>query len=128
MIRGYGDHAANERTFLAWVRTGISVIAFGIVIERFNIFLAAIAGATQSVDGRRGPIEVPSGHFGRYEGMAMILVGLVLILAAAARFVRTTRWLEDDTPHAASDIRFELVLSASLVLIVAAFGVYLGAG
>jgi len=29
MIRGYSDHAANERTFLAWVRTGIAVIAFG---------------------------------------------------------------------------------------------------
>jgi hypothetical protein len=33
MIRGYSDHAANERTFLAWVRTGIAVIAFGFVIE-----------------------------------------------------------------------------------------------
>jgi putative membrane protein len=29
MITGYTDHAANERTFLAWVRTGIAVIAFG---------------------------------------------------------------------------------------------------
>ncbi|MGH7841400.1 MAG: YidH family protein, partial [Candidatus Binataceae bacterium] len=36
MIRGYRDHAANERTFLAWVRTGIAVIAFGFVIEKFN--------------------------------------------------------------------------------------------
>jgi putative membrane protein len=28
MIRDYSDHAANERTFLAWLRTGITVIAF----------------------------------------------------------------------------------------------------
>lgn len=28
MIRDYSDHAANERTFLAWLRTGIAVIAF----------------------------------------------------------------------------------------------------
>ena len=28
----------NERTFLAWVRTGIAVIAFGFVIEKFNLF------------------------------------------------------------------------------------------
>jgi putative membrane protein len=27
MIRDYSDHAANERTFLAWLRTGIAVIA-----------------------------------------------------------------------------------------------------
>jgi len=36
MIRGYSDHAANERTFLAWVRTGIAVIAFGFVVEKFK--------------------------------------------------------------------------------------------
>ena len=34
MLRGYSDHAANERTFLAWVRTGIAVIAFGFVIRK----------------------------------------------------------------------------------------------
>jgi uncharacterized membrane protein YidH (DUF202 family) len=39
MIRGYSDHAANGRTFLAWVRTGIAVIAFGFVIEKFNLFV-----------------------------------------------------------------------------------------
>ncbi|HET9572583.1 MAG TPA: DUF202 domain-containing protein, partial [Methyloceanibacter sp.] len=38
MIRDYSDHAANERTFLAWLRTGIAVIAFGFVIEKFNLF------------------------------------------------------------------------------------------
>ena len=32
MIQGYADHAGNERTFLAWVRTGIAVIALGFVI------------------------------------------------------------------------------------------------
>ncbi|MFZ3180231.1 MAG: DUF202 domain-containing protein, partial [Methylocystis silviterrae] len=45
MIRDYTNIAANERTFLAWVRTGIAVIALGFVIERFNLFLLTIAGA-----------------------------------------------------------------------------------
>jgi hypothetical protein len=36
MIRGFSDHAANERTFLAWVRSGIAVIGFGFVIEKFR--------------------------------------------------------------------------------------------
>ena len=43
MIRGYSDHAANERTSLAWVRTGIAVIAFGFVIEKFNLFVLTMA-------------------------------------------------------------------------------------
>jgi putative membrane protein len=33
------NHMANERTFLAWCRTGISLIAFGFVIERFDILI-----------------------------------------------------------------------------------------
>jgi len=33
------DHLANERTFLAWVRTGIAVMAFGFVIERFGLLM-----------------------------------------------------------------------------------------
>lgn len=41
MVRGYTDHAANERTFLARVRTGIAVIAFGFIIEKFNQSLCA---------------------------------------------------------------------------------------
>ena len=43
MIKRYSDHAANERTFLAWVRTAIAVMAFGFVIERFDLFLQVIA-------------------------------------------------------------------------------------
>jgi putative membrane protein len=29
----YSDHAANERTFLAWIRTAIAVMAFGFLVE-----------------------------------------------------------------------------------------------
>jgi putative membrane protein len=46
MIRGYSDHAANERIFLAWVHTGIAVIAFGFVIEKFNLFVLVMASST----------------------------------------------------------------------------------
>jgi uncharacterized membrane protein YidH (DUF202 family) len=34
MIKGYNEHAANERTFLAWVRTGLATIAFWRSAER----------------------------------------------------------------------------------------------
>ena len=36
MIDNYTDHAANERTFLAWVRTAISIVGFGLVTARLN--------------------------------------------------------------------------------------------
>ena len=52
MIRDYADHAANERTFLAWLRTGIAVVAFGFVIEKFNLFVLTLAGADLARCGR----------------------------------------------------------------------------
>src|SRR5436309_11356248 len=95
MIRDYRDHAANERTFLAWVRNGIAVIAFGFVIEKFNLFVLAMASANWPDAGRRLQLERLSGPLGRYDGLALILVGLALIVVAAARFVRTGRLLDD---------------------------------
>ena len=128
MIRGYSDHAANERTFLAWVRTGIAVIAFGFVVEKFNLFLRTLAGFSGSDTGHRLSVQQLSGPLGRYDGLALIVVGIVLIVFAAGHFVRTTRLLDDQEMHPASSIRVELALSALLGLIVAVLCAYLAFG
>jgi inner membrane protein YidH len=125
MIRSYNDHAANERTFLAWIRTGIAVIAFGVVVEKLNLFVLAVA-STNSLDAKiRAQLEKLSGPLGRYDGLALIVVGVALIGLAAARFIRTARLIEDQATHTAGGVRAELVLSTILVLIVALLSVYL---
>lgn len=119
MIPRFSDHAANERTFLAWVRTGIATIAFGFVIDKFNLFLRTLASA-----------ELPSGTvlkiqpsaLGRYDGTALIFLGITLIAVAAWRFVRTSRLIESAQTHPVTSVRAELVLS--LLLIAAALGAY----
>jgi putative membrane protein len=128
MIRGYSDHAANERTFLAWVRTGIAVIAFGFVIEKFNLFVLTMASASSLDAGHRLQLERVSGPFGRYDGLALVIVGLALIVTAAARFVRTGRRLDDQEIHPAGSLRAELILSAALALFVAGISAYLVLG
>ena len=128
MIRGYSDHAANERTFLAWVRTGIAVIAFGFVIEKFNLFVLTMASASSLDAGHRLQLERISGPLGRYDGLALVLVGLALIVTAAVRFVRTGWRLDDQEIHSASSLRAELILSAALALFVAGISAYLVLG
>jgi hypothetical protein len=49
MIANYTNHAANERTFLAWIRT---VAAFGFFLIKLNVFVDAVGG---------GSIPPPSG-------------------------------------------------------------------
>ena len=128
MIRGYSDHAANERTFLAWVRTGIAMIAFGFVIEKFNLFVLTMASASSLDAGHRLQLERVSGPLGRYDGLALVLVGLALIVTAAVRFVRTGWRLDDQETHSASSLRAELILSAALALFVAGISAYLVLG
>jgi len=125
MIGDYRDHAANERTFLAWVRTGIAVIAFGLVIEKFNLFMLTLARSALG-----GPLHPPqfrtlSGRVGGYEGFAFILSGLAIVVLSTARFARITRLLDDPGTHSAKSIRAELVVSAVIVLLVASYGTYL---
>jgi putative membrane protein len=125
MIRSYSDHAANERTFLAWIRTGIAVIAFGVVVEKLNLFVLAVAG-TSSLDERiRSRLERLSGPLGRYDGLALIVLGVALIGLAATRFIRTARLIDDQATHSAGGVRAELILSTVLVLIVALLSIYL---
>lgn len=128
MIAGFGDHAANERTFLSWIRTGIAIIAFGFVIEKFNLFILEITGT--AVAGAAGTARLArlAGPVGRYEGLVLIVGGVALVVLATVRFVRTTRMLDDPKMHSAQDVRTELILSAALILLVASYSIYLAFG
>jgi len=90
MIRGYSDHAANERTFLAWVRTGIAVIAFGFVIESALIFggLALIVAATARFVRTGRLLDDPEMHSASSVRAELILsVVLVLLVAGFSTYL-----------------------------------------
>ena len=69
MITRYSDHAANERTFLAWVRTAITLMAFGFVIERFDLFLRYAAPPLAA----QQKIAPHGGAFANATGLAFIV-------------------------------------------------------
>jgi putative membrane protein len=127
MIEHYSDHAANERTFLAWVRTGIAVIAFGFVIEKLNIFIDEVAAASAASDKA---LKLPrlGGSLGRYDGLALIVVGIALIIVAGIRFVRTMRLIDDPDPHSGASLRAELIITAVLAVLAGVVSIYLVVG
>jgi putative membrane protein len=104
------------------------VIAFGFVIEKFNLFVLTMASASSLDAGHRLQLERVSGPLGRYDGLALVLVGLALIVTAAVRFVRTGWRLDDREIHSAGSLRAELILSAALALFVAGISAYLVLG
>lgn len=121
MIRNFSDHAANERTFLAWVRTAIAVMAFGFLVAKFDLFLKI---AAQSL-GRAGQaIAVPRAGFGGVVGIVLILAGTAVMAIAAIRFVRTTRAIDSSESNVGST-RLDLTLAGLMALLGLALSVYL---
>lgn len=119
MIKSYSDHAANERTFLAWVRTAIAVVAFGFLIERFDLFLRFAA--------RDMPHVAQPAHAGaaNFIGILFVVIGLAMIVIATLRFFRTEKEIDaPDLKQAPSD-RLDLTLSILLALLGFALLLYL---
>jgi len=120
MIKRYSDHAANERTFLAWVRTAIAVMAFGFVIERFDLVLelAAPQLALKQI--------APHGQmFANVAGLAFIAIGVLMIALAGIRFVKTAKGIESDDAVPSPGERMDLALAVLLGLLGMALFLYL---
>jgi inner membrane protein YidH len=120
MIKRYSDHAANERTFLAWVRTAIAVMAFGFVIERFDLFLQVIA---PQVAARQ--ISPHGQFFANVAGLAFIGIGIAMIVVAILRFVRTAKDIDSDNEVPNVGERFDIGLAVLIGLLGVALFLYL---
>ena len=79
------DHLANERTLLAWARTGIAIMALGFVVARFGLLLREL--------GHDLPHTLPQG-FSTFFGTALVVCGAVLMALAIARYLRIARQIE----------------------------------
>jgi putative membrane protein len=112
MIRNLRDHAANERTFLAWVRTAIAVMAFGFLVEKFGLFLE-MARATLKV----GPRSSATPHFDEVAGVALMILGLGLVVVATFRFLKTAREIDDANEDAGVSSRLDVGLAVLIVLL-----------
>ena len=110
MIPHFTDHAANERTYLAWVRTAISVMAFGFLLERFDIFLTY---ATRSAE--RAAIGLHT-RASEWLGLGLLLVGALIILGATQRYYRNRRAIEAAEISPYGDYWIARVMSALLII------------
>jgi len=121
MIRNFSDHAANERTFLAWVRTAIAVMAFGFLVAKFDLFLKI---AAQSLGGEREGARMPHGGFGGAVGVALILAGTLMVALSTVRFARTSRAIDSADPTTDRE-GVDLLLAGLMVALGIALLLYL---
>jgi putative membrane protein len=75
------EHQANERTFLAWLRTSIALIGFGFAIARFGLFLRQLNFAITQTETSVHPIFNSENL-----GITLVIFGIVTIALAAWRY------------------------------------------
>src|SRR3954453_22839183 len=120
MISRFSDHAANERTYLAWIRTAIVVMGFGFLIERFSLVMQQL----ELMPKTRSAIAQKLGlHLGSVAGLIMILMGLGIIVVATIRFIRMSRHIDSNDVQKIG-IHTDILLAGLLVLIGAGVLVY----
>jgi len=101
------EHLANERTMLAWIRTSIAVMTFGVGINRFSLFLVEFSKI------------VPGGHtvnaHAEELGAGLVALGLMIMLGGTWHYIHVARTIDDDTYRPA---RIGIVLTTLVVLVV----------
>jgi putative membrane protein len=101
------EHLANERTMLAWVRTGVGLVSVGLVIERAGALVAAGGGAPGA---------------SKAFGLAVAVLGLLALVMGTVQFLRNRRRIRsgDFVPAAAS----YMVIAAGSMALAGVFIVY----
>ena len=78
---GPSDYLAAERTFLAWIRTGLALMGFGFVVARFGLFLRELARTTNMRKFESNGISL-------FIGTVLILTGAAVNIASTISHVR----------------------------------------
>ncbi len=104
------EHLANERTFLAWVRTSIATISLGFVIARFSFWLREIAIAT----GEK--VQIPNTGLSLPIGLGMVAFGALMTLMAILRYYDIRRSIEQGAAHPRPVL---IVITTGVVILLA---------
>ncbi len=102
------DHLANERTFLAWIRTGLATIAFGFVVERL-----------------KGNTSVIPYHLSSFFGVCLTVLGVIMMIVALLEFLNNRLSIDAERFHPSASFPIILTILASLVGVMLAIYLFL---
>ncbi len=118
-VRNRRVHMANERAFLAWIRTSIGVMAFGFVVEKFALFVRQLS----SFIGKSGLPEThmpPLLHgYSTIFGILLVSLGALMGMLAFIRYKKVERQIDEDTYQSS------LILDVLLTISVLTVGIFL---
>jgi len=112
-IRYRRVHMANERTFLAWIRTSVAIMAFGFVVEKFSLFVKQMA---YYLGKEAAP---PPQGYSSMIGIVLVGLGVLMSVLAFVRYKQVERQIDDDSYQPSA------ILSVILAISIIAVGFFL---
>jgi putative membrane protein len=108
------DHLANERTFLAWIRTGIAIMAFGFVVVKFSLFIRQLSILFSD------KLILPGKGYSAIIGIFLVALGALTVLSAYFRYRNIEKQLNNNTyfPSAVLSILLTVSILIGSVLLV----------
>jgi inner membrane protein YidH len=114
----FSDSLAAERTYLAWIRTGLALLGLGFVVARFGLFL-------ERLDYIQHVTPTHSYGLSLWFGTGLILAGVAVYLSSAWHYVRLIRALNRGETLAVRPSAQAVVVAVFLALVGLAMAVYL---
>jgi putative membrane protein len=109
---------AAERTFLAWIRTGLGLMGVGFAVSRFGLFLREFS-ATQHT-----PTQTSTTH-SVITGVALVSLGVVINIAAVVNHLVIVKQLSTGTWHPGQPSRLAVALAILLAILGIGMAIYL---
>jgi putative membrane protein len=82
------EHLANERTFLAWVRTSIGIMAFGFVLVKFSLFMRQLTALLE-----KKPLHAGYG-FSAVAGIIIVAAGTLAVVLGWLRYLHAYKHIQ----------------------------------
>jgi len=109
---------AAERTFLAWIRTGVALMGFGFVVARFGLFLREIASVQGKLTSRQPALSL-------WAGTGLVLLGVAVNGLSAYRYGKLLRQLARGESPTLNGSPAAVIISVLLAAIGLATAIYL---
>jgi putative membrane protein len=109
---------AAERTFLAWIRTGLGLMGIGFAVSRFGLFLRQITAAESHLPAHTTGLSL-------WSGVTLVALGVIVNLSAVLRHFQLVHELSSGTWRPGRISRDAVILGLLLSAIGVAMAIYL---